>query len=105
MTHPHLAVRDCTHCLAFVYDERTGRPVEYPAGSGQWMPRPAGTASLCQTPGLGCPKGTPTSPRSLTAANQQAYQFDCECRAVGHYPDDPLVRRHALLIRTAESTP
>jgi hypothetical protein len=53
---------------------------------------------------LGCPKGTPEVPLSLTPENQQAYRFDRECRAVNEFPNDPLVRRHAALIRAVEES-
>jgi len=86
----------------YVYDEMTGRPYENPPGSGQLVVRPAGTAAPCRIPGVGCPKGTPEDPRGLNEANRAAWRFDRECRAVGHFPDDPLVRRNASLIRQVE---
>jgi hypothetical protein len=101
---PQAAFRNCTHCQTYVYDETTGRPFEHPPHSGRFIPRPAGTLSPCRMAGIGCPKGTPENPRSLTHENQAAYRFDRECRAVGNFPDDPLVRRHAALIRAAEQS-
>ena len=101
---PQVAFRDCTHCQNYVYDETTGRPVQYPPRSGRLVPRPAGAPPPCRIAGAGCPKGTPENPRSLTYENQQAYRFDRECRAVGNFPKDPLVRRNAALIRAAEES-
>lgn len=47
----------------------------------------------------GCPKGTPEKPNTLNAANQQCYDHYRECRAVGQFPDDPVVKRNAAIIR------
>ena len=41
-------------------------------------------------------------PRSLSPENEQVWEHYRECRAVGQFPDDPLVRRHAALIRETE---
>jgi len=86
----------------YVYDEITGRPYENPPRSGRLVVRPQGTAPPCRISGVGCPKGTPENARGLNAANQAAWRFDRECRAVGQFPDDPLVRRNAALIRQVE---
>jgi hypothetical protein len=86
----------------YVYDEISGRPYENPPRSGRLVVRPQRAAPPCRIPGVGCPKGTPETPRGLNTANQAAWQFDRECRAVGHFPDDPLVRRNAALIRQVE---
>ena len=51
----------------------------------------------CRT-NKGCPKGTPENPKSLTEDNEQCYQHYCECKAVGVFPDDPIVRRNAAVI-------
>jgi hypothetical protein len=47
----------------------------------------------------GCPKGTPEKPKTLHPINQQAHQHYQECRAVGRFPDDPIVLRNASIIR------
>jgi hypothetical protein len=98
---PHVAFRSCTDCQTYVYDETTGQPCDYPPHSGHPVPRPPGSLPACRLDGVGCPKGTPEAPRGLTPANQAAWLFDAECRAIGQFPDDPLVRRNALLIRSA----
>ncbi len=86
----------------YVYDETTGRPAEYPPHSGRLIVRPPDTHPPCRIRGAGCPKGTPENPRGLSAANQAAWRFDRECRAAGSFPDDPLVRRNAAIIRQVE---
>jgi hypothetical protein len=101
-TAPQVAFRNCEHCQMYVYDESTGRAYENPPRSGRLVVRPPGTAPPCRIPGVGCPKGTPENPRGLNEANRAAWRFDRECRAVGHFPDDPLVRRNAALIRQVE---
>lgn len=43
-----------------------------------------------------------TDDRLLSEQNWQAYTHYLECRAVGEFPNDPIVRRHARLIRQIE---
>lgn len=38
----------------------------------------------------------------MTEQNWQAYEHYRECRAVGQFPDDPIVRRNAATIRQIE---
>ena len=56
---------------------------------------------VCRTE-KGCPKGTPEKQRSLNPENQLCYEHYRECKAVGQFPDDPVVRRNAGLIRDVE---
>lgn len=100
LTAPQVAFRDCDHCQAFVYDEKTGKMQTY--GQGKPVPRPKSCPSPCRLPHVGCPKGTPESPKSLNEANWLAYEHYHECRAVGQFPDDPIVRRNARVIRQIE---
>ena len=86
----------------YVYHETTGRPAEYPPRSGRLVLRPPGTFPPCRIHGIGCAKGTPENSRGLSVANQAAWRFDRECRATGNFPDDPLVRRNAAIIRQVE---
>jgi hypothetical protein len=99
---PQVAFRDCGHCQKYVYDEETGRPCENPPRSGRLVPRPAGAPPACRIAGVGCPKGTPEAPRGLSPANRAAWRHDRECLAVGSFPDDPIVRRNAAIIRAQE---
>jgi len=50
----------------------------------------------------GCPKGTPENSIELSQKNLQAWHHYQECRAVGNFPDDPIVRRNAALIKRIE---
>jgi hypothetical protein len=98
---PHLASRDCGDCQTYVYDETTGRRARQ---GGRPVPRPAGTAPPCRLPQIGCLKGTPENPHTLSPANSAAYRFYQQCRAVGVFPDDPIVRRTATLIARVEQS-
>lgn len=58
------------------------------------------------TPCQECPKipvGAPQKTREhaieLSDKNYQAWQHYLECRAVGKFPDDPIVRRNARVLR------
>ncbi len=68
---------------------------------GNAVQRPPGALPNCQN-GKGCPKGTPEEPVSLHPRNQQAYVHYRQCRATGEFPDDPIVKEHARLIRDVE---
>lgn len=96
--HPEVATRSCADCKAHVYDETTGKPRLRPSGAK--IPRPAGARVKCQSD-QGCPVGTPENPRRLTAANAQAYLHYRQSKAVGHFPDDSLVRQNAATIDAA----
>ncbi len=87
----------------YVYDETTGRPIQNPPRSGRLVVRPPAARPPCRLPGVGCPKGTPENSRELSPTNAAAWRFDHECHAIGEFPDDPLVRRNAAIIRQVES--
>ena len=60
---------------------------------------------MCEAPcrtRFGCKKGTPENPRSLSDSNQLAYEHYKQCRAVGQFPDDSIVRENAAIIRGVE---
>ena len=95
---PQVAYRSCEDCLVYVYDEQTGLRAEHPRGSGQPVRRPQATFPPCGYGGDKCPKGSPTAGRELTERNAQAYRHDQECRAVGRFPEDAIVRRNAAII-------
>lgn len=98
--HPWIANRDCGLCQKYFFNEdtgtvnvgRDGKP-ELRADYGEGNCPPP-----CRTEN-GCPKGTPEEPKSLNEHNQECYRHYCECRAVGQFPDDPVVRRNAAVIR------
>jgi hypothetical protein len=49
--------------------------------------------------GVGCDKGTPEDQHVLTEQNRAAYEHWKECKAVGIFPDDPIVRKNAVIIQ------
>ena len=95
LLHPGVAYRDCAHCEKFHYDEDTGEVHQW---RGQPMERRGNDKAPCRMKPDGCPKGTPEEPKSLTPKNRQAYHYYLECKAVGEFPRDPIVRRNAALI-------
>lgn len=52
------------------------------------------------------PRDAPVASRQyaaeLTEQNRRAWEHYQECRAVGHFPDDPIVRRLGGLLRRME---
>lgn len=103
-THPKYATRSCIACRKYVFNEETGNVERDRNGNPE--ERPAGIKLLCELPGpfegTCCPKGTPKSNIALSDQNWLAYQHYQECRAVGQFPDDPVVRRNASIIRQIE---
>jgi hypothetical protein len=97
--HPGLAMRDCGHCQQVLYDEETGKPEMNRAG-GERL-RDASCPPPCRT-SRGCKKGTPEHSLALSEQNLQAWLHYRECRAVGSFPDDAIVRHNAMLIREVE---
>ncbi len=95
--HPEFAGRTCASCKEWVYQDdgtiqlRAGEPVKRFRGA----PTPCGT----------CPKipsGLPKCPESAVEPSEKSariYQHYRECRAVARFPDDPIVKRHAAIIR------
>lgn len=94
--YPAVAFRDCQHCLEHIYDEATGEPLtgpnKQPRKRINGVPPP-----MCQTP-VGCPKGTPEQPKTMTPENEQAFWHYKQCKATGRFPDDPLVAENAAII-------
>lgn len=86
-------------CLTWRYDE-FGKPMEHPIGSGNFLPNDDG-----YTPCEKCPKipaGKPKERRyavELSNRNYQAWKHWRECRAVGSFPNDPIVRRNAEILQ------
>lgn len=103
LSHPAVASRDCGDCLRHIYDQATGQRLS--DRHGQPIPRPPGTFAPCRYVSKGfeaCAKGSPEASKELSARNRQAYLHYLECRAVGRFPDDAIVRRNAALIRHVE---
>jgi hypothetical protein len=69
------------------------------------MLRPPGEKPPCQW----CPKipqgdaPVPTSAVNLSRKNRAAYLHFKECDAIREFPEDPIVRRNAAIIRQIES--
>jgi len=99
LLHPTVASRECADCLFHVYNEETGAREE--DRKGEPLKRTRATPPPCQTD-KGCPKGTPEQSRSLTPENLRCWMHYRECKAVGQFPEDPVVRRNAAIIREAE---
>lgn len=85
--------------MTWIYDEQ-GDPMELPSGSGnRWA------NDNCLTPCRECPKipnGCPPDRRYAiepTERSWKIFQHWRECRAVGHFPDDPWVKRHAAVLQ------
>ena len=100
MQHPEVAFRDCEDCQKWVYSEKTG---ERETKGGEYVPRYQGVKPPCGY-SRGCVKEAPESNIALTEQNLQAWRYIRECRAVGRFPDDPIVRRNASLVEWAEQS-
>jgi len=103
LLHPVIAKLDCDYCQTFVHDPdtylielgRDGKPERRDSyGLGVCPPN-------CMTE-RGCPKGTPDNQRTLNDQSRECWEHYKECRAVGQFPDDPIVRRNAAAIREVE---
>lgn len=104
--HPALAERPCKLCRAYLYRDgingQFGPPVRY-KGTGERVPRPRGTRPPCET----CPKipageePHPDNGVEVTDQTVATYLFHLECKAVGEFPADPIVRRNAALCDSA----
>lgn len=93
--YPRVAATDCGYCTRWWHDPIDGETAQR---GGCPVPRPKNVPRLCETE-AGCPKGTPERPLSLSDRNRLAFLHYLECRAVGQWPDDPLVRKNARIIR------
>lgn len=96
--HPEVAYRDCEMCKRFVFKENG----EIDTFQGAPIERPRGTLPPCHYGADQCPKVSPDSGMSLNEKNALAYQHYRECRAIGSFPDDFIVRENAAVIREIE---
>lgn len=107
LLHPEVARRPCDECRGWLYDDRPGAfAAERMVHGGKPVPRPA----FANTPCFMCPKqpdGVPPADRRPGTAVEPdarfwaAKQFYDECRAVGQFPADPLVRAAAAVFARA----
>jgi len=100
LRHPQVAWRDCGDCQQHIYDHESGKRNE--DRNGLPIVRPKGTFAPCRYGKDRCAKGTPENSRELSPKNQQAWDRYQEWKATGQFPDDPIVRRNAGLIRQIE---
>lgn len=99
--HRPIALIPCEICEKYVCDDQTkafsfgrdGKPELRLVDIGVEFLAP------CRDPARGCPKGTPENQKTLNESNQVCYDHFRECEAVGQFPDDPIVRRNAALIK------
>jgi len=96
--HPEWA-RTCEDCAKWIYDD-DGKQVQR---AGLPVVRPPGVPTPCHK----CPKipdgaePVRSNAGELDDRGFQAYRHYLECRAVGQFPDDPIVRRNARIFRAA----
>lgn len=102
LLHPEVAYRSCEDCKKYVYNHETGVKEEFPEGSGKPVLRIKGSLPPCAMGPTACAKVSPEAEIELNERNKQAYLHYLECRAVGDFPDDPLVKYHAAIIRSVE---
>lgn len=96
--NPRLDKRSCDDCQKWWYSEETGQPV---TAGGLPVLRTT-EALMCQTE-TGCAAGLPDKQNRLTLHNREAWHHFQLCEATGTFPDDPIVRRNALVIRQARA--
>ncbi len=89
----------CRTCQQWLFDPEKGE-LELDDETGEKIPRFPEAILACQT-NEGCPNGTPEKPLSLSRKNRLAFRHYQECIAVSHFPDDPIVRQNAAIIRSA----
>jgi len=96
LKYPHLSKTTCDYCKAWWYDPMTGVTTEQ---DGCALQREPESELLCVIDR--CPRGTPEKPNVLSGKNRWAWLHFQECEAVNEWPDDPIVRRNARVIRDA----
>lgn len=70
--------------------------------NGHPLPRGRGERKPCDFQPSACPKGSPTAGIALNPTNERVYTHYLESKAVGSFPDDPIVRRNAAIISEVE---
>lgn len=91
LTNPRLAIRPCSLCQAWWFDEDTGCIVQV---GDQKLKRPAHAVTACQTE-RGCSRGSPDNLKAFNERNQQAFDHWMQWRSVGcPAPQDAILRRN-----------
>lgn len=104
--HPEFAGRTCADCKRWLYRPDGSKMVRgRPQDGGLPLARPPGQPTPCHE----CPKVPDDAPERTShyaiepsEKSKQAYQHYLECAAVGNFPDDPLVKCNARIIRQVE---
>jgi hypothetical protein len=108
--HADIASRSCADCQRFMYTDSPGPPVSM--GEVRRDPKGKPYPRIGKPPCWYCPKQpsglaegdrTPETAVELSDRNWLAYQHYTECKAVGQFPADWLVKRNAATIAGAES--
>lgn len=94
-TNAAIAKRSCVDCLKYWYSEKTGEVLLHNS-TGEKMLRQGPAPCHAE---MGCPKGSPENQRSLTPDNRRALAAFLEFDAVGHFPNDQIVRECAVICR------
>lgn len=96
MMHPEWS-RSCADCETWLYGDDGRQSMRM----GLPLVRPKGVPTPCHK----CPKipygleAIRANAAELDDRGMQAYQHYLECRAVGVFPEDPIVRRNARIFR------
>jgi len=94
---PLLAIRPCSLCQKWWFDEDTGKVVNI---GGQNLLRPKHAPTACRTD-AGCKRGTPENLLAFNEKNQKAFEHWQEWRHVGcPAPHDAIVRRNWMILGT-----
>lgn len=97
LADPLLAIRPCSLCQKWWFDQETGKVVNI---GGQNIRRPKHSLPACRTE-AGCGKGTPENSRAFSERNQKAFEHWREWRSVGcPAPQDGIVRRNWMVFET-----
>lgn len=96
--YPWLARKSCDYCRKWWWSPLTNVLARDGVDGPAFERDPAQTL-LCADGR--CPKGTPEKPKTLSMKNRWAWKHFQQCEAVGQFPDDPIVRRNAQVIRAA----
>lgn len=105
---PQIARRPCHVCERYDFDEKTGEIIKGDDGEPLERPAPDKNFPFGYAPcrihqagkvDQGCPKGTPEESAALTPTNELALEHYQQCRAINKFPDDPIVRLCAQVIR------
>jgi len=106
LINPEIAARSCSDCQQFLYYDRgPGEFGDVVMRGGKKQPRQRGQKTPCWC----CPKiapgdePKPENAQELSDRNTMAFLFHRECAAVGHFPNDAIVRRNAAIIADAMS--